>query len=83
MKGKVYVYGDVLSDDVVRINVTSKSKDDDYRLLSPFYVGNVCVEPFDDGVTFVSKRFENAWQYLKVYTKSKKDYIDWATVGWE
>lgn len=63
--GTVYVYGrgDALPSSVVRVNVTSKSKELEFQGLSPFYVGGIDVEPFDDGVKYPCKRFENAWQF--------------------
>lgn len=84
--GRVFVYGrgDKLPEGVACFNVTSKSKDD-FKKLSPFNIGPLEVEPFSDGRKFACERFENAWQFLKLYRQHEKDtdkYLDWAKQGW-
>lgn len=84
-RGKVYVYGrgDLLPPGVVTFNVTSRSKDEWCRDLSPFFLGPVDVYPYTD-THFHAKRFENAWQYLKMYPQfndNRDAYLAWASEG--
>lgn len=83
--GRVFVYGrgDVLPPGIVTFNVTSKSKDEWCRALSPFFLGPVEVMPYND-IRFQATRFENAWQYLKVYPQFRDNrdaYLAWASEG--
>ena len=71
------------------INCTSRSKEEKWRQLSPFFLGPVQV-PMGTGDTFESNTHENAWQYAKVYKKHArkkdnnptKEYFRWAKEGW-
>lgn len=88
--GKVIVYGpydkvDDQDEHTVFVNPTSRSRDPEYRQLSPFFLGPVDVDPFGDGQTYTSRTFENAWQYLKLYAQHQEDvraYLEWARRGW-
>ena len=65
MSGKVRVFGPrdkQIPQGDVNINVTSQSKSDRGKTLSPFLLGPV---PLYWGLT--AKRVENAWQFSKVY----------------
>jgi hypothetical protein len=84
-KGKIYVYGrrdKHLPNDLIKINVTSHSKEEWSKQLSPFYLGPVEVYPFEDEM-YTSNFFENAWQFLKVYKgfEDKEEYLKWAVNG--
>lgn len=66
------------------VNVTSRSKDDWSRALSPFLIGPVLI----NGCT--ARNVENAWQYSKVYPvhldeegNIKDEYYQWREVGYE
>ena len=67
------------------INVTSRSREDWSRTLSPFFLGPV--ELYDD---HVAVRMENAWQFSKVYPQHvdahgepTEQYWKWARLGWQ
>ena len=82
-KGLVYVYGrgDKIPDDVIKINVTSRSSDEWSRKFSPFHLGPIKIYPFSDEDDYVSKNMENAWQFLKVYPE-QDEWLKWAEKGW-
>ena len=88
-KGLVYVNGrgDEIPDDVIKINVTSRSSVESSKKLSPFNLGPINVYPFNDEDTYISKNMENAWQYLKVYPEQVSGtdmdkWLSWAKIGW-
>lgn len=65
------------------INVTSRSKDWG-KDFSPFFLGPVPI-----GEACMALRFENAWQYAKVYKQHvgpdglpNQEYCIWASAGW-
>lgn len=68
-------------EDAVVIDTTSKGTKD----LSPFYLGPVIVEPFEEQY-YVSLNMENAWQFSKCYKDYDKqvpeDWLRWARQGW-
>ncbi|KAJ6234666.1 cxxc-type zinc finger protein [Anaeramoeba flamelloides] len=84
---QVYVYGrgDELPENIMRINVTSRSKDELGRSFSPFLLGPLKIYPFNGSDHFECNLFENAWQYLKVYDKysEKSSYLKWLQTGCE
>jgi hypothetical protein len=77
-------YNAKIPEDAIAVDPTSRSKGWD-RELSPFFVG-----PVDLCNGFVSKNFENAWQFCKVYKQHvgpdgepTDEYWEWAKKGWE
>lgn len=72
-----------IPNDAIEIDTTSRSKNWT-RGLSPFFVG-----PVDLLNGFVSKNFENCWQFCKVYKQHMgedgeptPEYWEWAQEGW-
>jgi len=66
------------------INATSRSHDEWSKGLSPFFLG-----PVELYGNFVSKNFENGWQFAKVYPEfatekgePSEKYFEWALNGW-
>lgn len=81
----IYVvgYNTRVPDDGIVIDATSRSKNWT-RGLSPFFIGPVDLY---DGL--VSRNFENAWQFCKVYKQHvgengnpTTEYWEWAKGGW-
>ena len=71
----VYGRGDIVPDNYIKINTTSKSSELWARKFSPFLLGPVHIKPL---VTLIeSQVFENAWQYSKRY--EIQDFIEWQT----
>ncbi|KAJ3431087.1 hypothetical protein M0812_02763 [Anaeramoeba flamelloides] len=64
--------GDEIDSKIVTINVTSRTKKPWSKAFSPFYLGPVSVTPFNEK-ELVSKNFENAWQYCKVYQEYEQE----------
>lgn len=71
--------------DAVVVNCCSNSSEGWQRDLSPFIIGPV--ELYGE---YVSKTFENLWQYVKVYhehldenKEPTQEYWDWAKQGWD
>ncbi len=67
--------------DAIVVDVTSRSKEPWSRKFSPFYLGPVDVQPYDQ--TYKSETMENAWQFTKVFPgyEDKDKHIEWAKKG--
>ena len=75
----LYSRGDRVPNDYLKINSTSKSKEEWSRQFSPFYLGPVEVTPMGP---CVSQNMENAWQYSKRYKgQSIDEWAAWADIG--
>lgn len=70
-------------DDYIKLNVTSRSKLNWCRKLSPFNIGPV--NTIINGKLYESKNFENLWQYSKFYSshKSHDEWEKWAINGFD
>lgn len=83
-----YSRGDKIPEGYKIINTTSHSKEQWSKNLSPFYLGPITVNPTGNEEIHVNK-FENAWQYLKVYEDQydvesdtiKPNWFEWANDG--
>lgn len=84
---RVFAYRRPKPDGYSLVNTTSKAPDPLERGLSPFVLGPVIVQT--PRGAFESQTFENAWQYLKVYSvfadaegAPTEAYWGWARAGW-
>lgn len=84
----VYSNHDLLPDNCILVNATSRSKEEWSKALSPFFLGPC---PLYDGTE--SLNMENAWQFSKVYhaqltnpedptSQPSPAYFKWARDGW-
>jgi len=51
--------------DAIVVDCTSRSKEAWSRKFSPFYLGPIDVEPYDEKLK--SETMENAWQFTKIF----------------
>lgn len=83
-----YGRGDKVPDGYRIINTTSHSKEQWSKHLSPFHLGPITVNPTGE-CDLQANKFENAWQYLKVYADHydadtntiKQSWTDWSNEG--
>lgn len=67
--------------DAIVVDCTSRSKEAWSRKFSPFYLGPIDIEPYDEKLK--SETMENAWQFTKIFPgyEDKDKHLEWAKKG--